>query len=124
MLIRNLCLEDKLSNGARFILEDMTDNYLLCRSLIDDRVHKFYRKEFTAKGISRRQFPVIPGFAITITRSQGCTLERMALHLEKGVFCHGALFTALSRTRSKEGVCVLHTKPTPVRNVVYREFLS
>lgn len=124
MLIRNLCLEEKLCNGVRFMLEDMTDNFLLCRSLLDGSQHKFYRMTFSVKDFSRKQFPVIPGFSLTITRAQGCTLDRMALHLEKDVFAHGALFTALSRVRSKEGVCVLRTKPTPIRNAVYKEFLE
>ncbi|KAH7709383.1 helicase-like protein [Aphelenchoides avenae] len=124
MLVRNLSLEDKLCNGMRFMLEDMNDRFLMCCSLLDGQQHKFYRMTFTAKDFTRKQFPVIRGYALTITRAQGCTLDRMSLHLEKDCFAHGSLFTALSRVRSKESVRVLYSKPRPIRNVVYKEFLE
>lgn len=45
------------------------------------------------------QFPIAPAYATTIHKSQGQTLKRMHLSLDKGCFVSGQLYTALSRVR-------------------------
>jgi hypothetical protein len=49
--------------------------------------------------IMRRQFPVIPAYAYTVHRSQGSSLDLMGIYFNGEPFCHGLLFTALSRVR-------------------------
>ena len=59
---------------------------------------------------SRRQFPVKPAFACTINKAQGATVQRLGLLLddpEMQCFCHGQLYTAISRTGDPTGLAVL-----------------
>ena len=55
----------------------------------------------------RRQFPIIVLFAMTINKSQGQSLGHVGLYLPKDVLCHGQLYVALSRVKTKEGFKIL-----------------
>ena len=63
--------------------------------------------EVTGKDVIRQrevgtfvQMPLKLAYAITIHKSQGLSLESVALKLGNGCFSHGQLYTALSRCRS------------------------
>jgi energy-coupling factor transporter ATP-binding protein EcfA2 len=56
------------------------------------------------------QFPVALGWAITIHKSQGMTLENLTLDLGSGAFCEGQTYVALSRAKTIEGI----TLATPI----------
>lgn len=45
------------------------------------------------------QFPLQVGYALTIHKAQGKTLDRVMIDLSRGTFAHGQLYVALSRTR-------------------------
>lgn len=71
---------------------------------------------------------------MTINKSQGQTLQRVGLHLQKEVFAHGQLYVALSRVGSIDCLSVFlgETKTddgntesrTASKNIVYQEVLS
>lgn len=48
------------------------------------------------------QFPLQLGYALTIHKSQGKTLDHAVIDVRHGAFAHGQLYVALSRTRRKE----------------------
>ena len=50
---------------------------------------------------------MILAWAITIHKSQGMTLEKMAIDLGRGAFADGQLYVALSRCRRLEDVLLL-----------------
>jgi ATP-dependent DNA helicase PIF1 len=52
----------------------------------------------------RRQFPIRPAFAMTISKSQGQTLDVVGIYLPKPVFSHGQLYVACSRTGDNNGL--------------------
>lgn len=53
---------------------------------------------------SFRQIPLTYGYAITIHRSQGLSLDDVRIDLGRGAFAPGQLYVALSRARSIEGL--------------------
>lgn len=55
--------------------------------------------------LHRTQIPLIPGWAMTIHRSQGMTLDRAIVNLSKA-FEEGQVYVALSRARCLEGLKV------------------
>lgn len=58
------------------------------------------------------QFPVRLGWAITVHKSQGMTLDHVALDIGRGCFGHGQLYVALSRVRDLRNMSL-------VRNIGY-----
>jgi ATP-dependent exoDNAse (exonuclease V) alpha subunit len=46
-----------------------------------------------------RQFPLMLGYAMTIHKAQGKTLDAIILDISRGAFAHGQTYVALSRTR-------------------------
>jgi hypothetical protein len=61
--------------------------------------------------ILRRQFPLIPAYSYTVHRAQGTTLELLGLYFNGDAFCHGLLFTALSRVRGGWGQIAVFVAP-------------
>lgn len=57
-----------------------------------------------------RQYPFVLGWAITIHRAQGRTLEKVFVDLSQGAFAAGQAYVAISRVTSLDGL-VLRTRP-------------
>ena len=51
----------------------------------------------------RYQYPLIPGYAYTVHRAQGMTMDFLGLYFAGAPWCHGILYTALSRVRGDWG---------------------
>lgn len=56
--------------------------------------------------LSRTQLPIRPGWALTIHKSQGLTLERVVLHVD-GVRTREMLYVGISRATSLEGLQIV-----------------
>ena len=118
MLTHNLKPADGLCNGTRLIvtkipasrrcivcrkftpddaLED-TDEVLIPRIIMraDENVYPFKWQ--------RVQFPLRVAFAMTINKSHGQTLDRVAVYLPMPCFAHGQLYVAISRVRDPDGL--------------------
>jgi ATP-dependent DNA helicase PIF1 len=67
------------------------------------------------------QIPLTVGYAITIHKSQGLTLEDVRIDLGRGAFAPGQLYVALSRAKSAEGLSFV--RPITARDVQVDEML-
>lgn len=76
------------------------------RVLLDNcRIATVRRKKFTLPdGSVYEQLPVVLAYAFTVHKCQGCTFD--AIVVVPGFFAAGQLYTALSRCRSIDGICI------------------
>jgi ATP-dependent exoDNAse (exonuclease V) alpha subunit len=66
---------------------------------------------------SYRQFPLALGYAMTIHKAQGKTLDAVVIDISRGAFAHGQTYVALSRTRR---ACDMHiAAPLRSRDVIF-----
>lgn len=105
---------DKWHNGSMGIVRSMAAREILVELLNDTREAVSVRPEKWAKiEYSRdendrlqeneigayRQFPLNLGYAMTIHKAQGKTLDAVVVDISRGAFAHGQVYVALSRTR-------------------------
>jgi len=141
---RNLDETNGLMNGTRILINELRSNAIEGTIITEGDFFKHHvilpRIKFKIKDptqyhfeFTRLQFPIKLAFAMTVHKSEGQTLQRIGLYLPDPVFAHGMLYTAMSRTSSKEGITILlgqNQMPNGAEegfytaNVVYRNVLS
>ena len=81
----------------------------------------------------RKQIPVNLAYAMTINKSQGQTLDRVGLFLDRPCFSHGQLYVGMSRVTSRDGLKIfiesgseqgIHDGTTFTKNIVYTNLLQ
>lgn len=106
-------------NGTSGIIEKLENDAITVRILSNNNIVTVKREEWksfkydydrdtgtvteTVIG-SFIQFPIQLGYALTIHKAQGKTLDKVIIDINKGTFAHGQLYVALSRTRKKEDI--------------------
>ena len=65
--------------------------------------------------VAYTQIPLRLGWAVTIHKSQGMTLDYTQIDLGSTIFTHGQAYVALSRARTLEGVTVTEFSPSSFR---------
>ena len=108
-------------NGTSGIVEKLGDRYIIVRTLNDNKFITVYREEWksfsydineeTGEVIETEtgnfvQYPLQLGYALTIHKAQGKTLDRVIVDIDRGAFAHGQLYVALSRTRNKNDMLI------------------
>lgn len=97
-----------LEEDAIRVRKDETDNVVVVGRATWQRYK--YRYDYRTRRVeaevvgSFEQFPLAPGWAITIHKSQGLTLDRLTLDLGAGAFAEGQTYVALSRARTLDGI--------------------
>jgi ATP-dependent exoDNAse (exonuclease V) alpha subunit len=143
MLLRNLNPKKGMCNGTRLIIEELDRHFIKAKIISEcnkgdlvliPRIDMAPTDTTLPFVLKRRQFPVMPAYAITINKSQGQSFDYVGIKLQTAVFSHGQLYVALSRSRNSQQVKVF-IEPNPqqgpllndhrqfTRNVVFTEVL-
>jgi ATP-dependent exoDNAse (exonuclease V) alpha subunit len=111
-------------NGTSGIVEKLDERLIVVRCLQDNKYITVRREEWKsfAYDINEEtgevteketgsfiQFPLQLGYALTIHKAQGKTLDRVIVDIDRGAFAHGQLYVALSRTRKKSDMLIKRT---------------
>ena len=130
MLLRNLD-PPRLCNGTRLTVVRLGSRVIDCRILTGPgagEVVTIPRLPIKPQNITiefkRLQFPLRLCFAMTISKSQGQSLNAAGLLLHSQPFTHGQLYVALSRVGSAKNVFVYSSKGERVANVTYARALQ
>lgn len=111
MLLKNVDPNEKLINGSRGKIVGWVTNQIDMVTEIYVKFEGIGRHAITkqicdsvafenGKIIDFYQFPLKLSWAATAHKSQGQTLDRVAINISDNCFAHGALYVALSRVRS------------------------
>lgn len=111
----------KLVNGSRGIVID----FITCKDASKARdenlpVVKFLNiekpvtidyeiwnhEDKNGKAISKKQIPLMLSWALTVHKTQGCTLDYVELNIGKDIFEAGQTYVALSRVKEPEGLFI------------------
>ncbi|KAI9081086.1 hypothetical protein K1719_036845 [Acacia pycnantha] len=116
MLVRNIDQAAGLCNGTRLQVTQLGKNVIKAKAMNRIRageeilIHRMDMNPSESKlpfNMTRRQFPIIISFAMTINKSQWQSMSHVGLYLPTPVFSHGQLYVALSRVKSFNGLRIL-----------------
>ena len=132
ILLRNVDPLQGLCNGTRLICKRFFTK--LIQAEIATGAHRGEKVYLTRMPLTpsdtdlpfamkRIQFPIRPAFAMTISKSQGQTLDFVGLWLDEPLFTHGQLYVAMSRVSSPHNIKISLNATKTTRNVVYKSVL-
>jgi hypothetical protein len=138
VMICNYYPQAGLYNGTRVQIIDIQRNFLKVKILTGNMRNasqeilisrkKFeYGRKRSEPGIpfTRTQYPLEPGFALTISKAQGQTLGRVGIDISsRQCFSHGMLYTALSRVSSLNALRIMSGLIDKAVNIVDRALLQ
>ncbi|KAE8881433.1 hypothetical protein PF003_g34407 [Phytophthora fragariae] len=142
MMRRNLNPDLGLCNGTRLRVVKLKPHVIHATIMTGERQGQdvlIPRIVFVSDGDSRdspfhlrrKQFPVVPAFAMTINKAQGQTVQNLGLYLATPCFSHGQLYVALSRVTSRSKFKALIEYPqleedggVYTDNIVYRQIFG
>lgn len=118
MLLKNLDFESGLVNGSRGIVVDFVQDVPMVRFLngvervIDLNVWEVKEDEKCIMWV--QQIPLKVAYAISIHKSQGCSLDCTEIDLSS-IFEYGQAYVALSRVKSLEGLTIIDVNFDKIR---------
>jgi len=67
------------------------------------------------------QYPLTLGWAISVHKAQGITLDRVSIHTGAGCFSHGQLYVAVSRVKDLSNLSFIRQEKVTNRDLIVRE---
>ena len=135
LLVHNINVRQKLCNGAlgtvTYIQTDPTTNFVTEIFVLFDnpligqqtsgqraaipicKIDKEYMID--GKSVVRRNFPLMPAWALTLHRAQGATYQQSVIYLGREVFEPQMAYVALSRVQSLDGLILTALDPSILR---------
>ncbi len=123
---------DKWHNGSMGIVRSLSAREIIVQLLSDSRdvvsvkPEKWQKIEYSRDENDRlienevgsyKQFPLNLGYAMTIHKAQGKTLDAVVIDVSRGCFAHGQTYVALSRTRRASDMHI--ASPLSARDVIF-----
>ena len=125
---------DKWHNGSMGIVRNLSAREITVellnntRDVVSVRPETWQKIEYSRDENDRlqenevgsfKQFPLNLGYAMTIHKAQGKTLDAVIVDISRGAFAHGQTYVALSRTRSASDMHIV--SPLRPRDVIFDE---
>ncbi len=125
---------DNCLNGAMGVIMELGHKEIKLKLLATNEVvtikpEKWQKIEYAANAEtgkleevetgSYRQFPLSLGYAMTIHKAQGKTLDAVVVDISRGAFAHGQTYVALSRTRRAADMHLAN--PLRDRDIIFDE---
>lgn len=123
---------DKWHNGSMGIVRNLSAREIVVELLntthdvVSVRPEKWQKIEYSRDENERlvenevgsfKQFPLNLGYAMTIHKAQGKTLDSVIVDISRGAFAHGQTYVALSRTRNASDMHI--ASPLRPRDVIF-----
>ena len=124
---------DKWHNGSVGLVEHLGAKEIIVQLLDDNKNNivvvkpeKWEKIEYSRDENDRiteneigsyKQFPLMLGYAMTIHKSQGKTLNKVIIDISRGAFAHGQTYVALSRTRHAKDMHIV--KQLTGRDIIF-----
>lgn len=107
-----------ICNGSQGIIVSMTETKIPVVKFNDGtellmNYHVWHSETIPGIGIS--QIPLILAWALTIHKSQGCTLDYAEIDVGSSIFECGQTYVALSRVKSLDGLYLTSFEPNKIR---------
>lgn len=121
ILTKNLDVEGGLSNGSRGIIEkiEMGENPKIKVLFLNGKTVDIEYEDFIHEDrnfiFTRKQIPLILGFAITIHKSQGMSLDLVIMDLGPSLFQEALAYVSLSRVKTLEGILITKLFPAKIK---------
>jgi ATP-dependent DNA helicase PIF1 len=118
MLLKNLDLDSGLANGSRGVISKFINDLPMVIFLNGvSRIIDISTWEITENGksiVTMTQIPLKVAYAISIHKSQGCSLDCIEIDLGN-VFEYGQAYVAISRVKSLEGLSIIRVDFDKIR---------
>lgn len=123
---------DKWHNGSMGIVQELGAKEIIVqllnrnRDVVSVRPEKWQKIEYVRDENDRlqenetgayKQFPLTLGYAMTIHKAQGKTLDAVIVDISRGAFEHGQTYVALSRTRCAADMHI--ARPLSSRDIIF-----